>query len=114
VANVFQGKYFTWSRTPSKVAPARRENITVRLPGLWMKPKMQILHMMLFHFFISDDILNIILTNTNTKIHDYLNFIGNVQKWMRKTSLHELCAVIGLLIYGGVFEPSHEYRNIEH
>jgi hypothetical protein len=28
--------------------------------------------------------------------------------------LHELCAVIGLLIYGGVFEPSHEYRNIEH
>jgi len=29
--NVFQGKYFTCSRTPPKVARARRENITVRL-----------------------------------------------------------------------------------
>jgi len=29
--NVFQGKDFTWSRTPSKVARARRENIIVRL-----------------------------------------------------------------------------------
>jgi len=31
--NVFQGKDFTWSRTSPKVAGARRENITVRLPG---------------------------------------------------------------------------------
>ena len=29
--NVFQGNGFTWSRTPPKVARARRENITVRL-----------------------------------------------------------------------------------
>jgi len=29
--NVFQGKDFTWSRTPPKVARARRENVTVRL-----------------------------------------------------------------------------------
>jgi len=28
--NVFQGKDFTWSRTPPKVARARRENIIVR------------------------------------------------------------------------------------
>jgi len=28
--NVFQGKDFTWSRTPPKVARALRENITVR------------------------------------------------------------------------------------
>ena len=40
--NVFQGKVFTWSRTPPKVARARRENITVQ--------KRQIPHMMLFHF----------------------------------------------------------------
>jgi hypothetical protein len=32
-----------------------------------------------FSLFISDDILNIILTNTNKKIHDYLlNFTGKV------------------------------------
>jgi len=29
--NVFQGKDFTWSRTPPKVAGARRENIIVHL-----------------------------------------------------------------------------------
>jgi len=29
--NVFQGKDFTWSRTPPKVARARRENIIVCL-----------------------------------------------------------------------------------
>jgi hypothetical protein len=64
-----------------------------------------------FSLFISDDILNIILTHTNQKIHDYLlNFTGKVQKWMRRTSLDELRAVIGLLIYGGVFESSHEHR----
>jgi hypothetical protein len=54
-----------------------------------------------FSLFISDDILNIILTNTNLKNHYYLlNFTGKVQKWMRRTSLDELRAVIGLLIYG--------------
>jgi len=31
--NVFQGKEFTWSRTPPKFARARRENTTVRLLG---------------------------------------------------------------------------------
>jgi len=53
-----------------------------------------------FSFFISDDILNIILilTRTNQKNHDYLfNFTGKVQKWMRQTSLDELRTVIGLL-----------------
>jgi hypothetical protein len=64
-----------------------------------------------FSLFISDDILNIILTHTNKKIHDYLfTFNGKVQKWMRRTSLDELCAVIGFLIYGGVFESSHEHK----
>ena len=63
-----------------------------------------------FSLFISDDILNILLTHTNKKIHDYLfNFPGKVQKWMRRTSLDEFCAVIGLLIYGEVFESSHDY-----
>ena len=70
-----------------------------------MKPKMEIPHMMLF---ISDDT---ILTHTNQKIHDYLfNFTGKVQNWMRATSLDELHAVIGSLIYGGVFECSHEHN----
>jgi len=74
-----------------------------------MKPKLQIPHMMLFPF-ISDDILNIILTHTNQKIHDYLfNFTGKIQKWMQQTSLDTLRAVIGLLIYGGVFESSHKH-----
>jgi hypothetical protein len=53
---------------------------------------------------------NIILAHTNKKIRDYLfNFTGKVQKWMRRTSLDELRTVIGLLIYGGVFESSHEH-----
>jgi hypothetical protein len=54
--------------------------------------------------------LNIILTQTPIKkIHDYLfNFTGKIQKWMRRTSLDGLRAVTGFLIYGGVFESSHE------
>ena len=39
--NVFQGKDFTLSRTPPKVAQARRENITVRLPGCVDEAKSQ-------------------------------------------------------------------------
>ena len=54
--------------------------------------------------------MNIIFTNTNKKNHDYLlNFTVKVQKWMRRTSLDVLRAVIGLLIYGRVFEFSHEH-----
>jgi len=56
--------------------------------------------------------LNIILTHTHQKkkIHDNLfNFTGKIQKWMRPKSLDELRAVIDLLIYGGVFESSHEH-----
>jgi len=63
-----------------------------------------------FSLLISDDVLNIILTHTNQKIHDFLfNFTGKFQRWMRRTSLDELRAVVGLLIYGGVFESSHEH-----
>jgi hypothetical protein len=63
-----------------------------------------------FSLFISDDILNIILTPIK-KFHDYLFiFTGKVQKWMRRTSLDELRIVIGLLIYGGVFESLHEHK----
>jgi hypothetical protein len=62
-----------------------------------------------FSLFISDDILSIILTHTNQKIHEYLfNCTGKVQKWMQRTPLDELGAVISLLIYG-VFESSHEH-----
>ena len=102
--NVFQGKDFIWSRTPPKVARARRENIIVRLSGCVDEAKNANTPHDAFSVFISDDILNIILTHTNQKIHHYLfNFTGKVQKWMWRTSLDELHALIGLLVYGGVF-----------
>ena len=108
--NVFQGKDFTWSRTPPKVARARRENITVRLPGCVDEAKNANTPHDAFSLFISADILNIILTHTDQKIHYYLfNFTGKIQKWMRQTSLDELHVVIGLLIYGEVFESSHKH-----
>ena len=82
--NVFQGKDFTWSRTPPKVARTRRENIIVRLPGCVDEAKNANTPHDAFSLFISDDILNNILKHTNQKIHDYLfNFNGKVQKWMR-------------------------------
>jgi hypothetical protein len=103
--NVFQGKDFIWSRTPPKVARGPRQNIIVRLPGCVDEAKNANTPQDAFSLFISDDILNIILTHTNQKMHDYLfNSTGNVQKWMRRTSLPELRAIIDLLIYGGVFE----------
>ena len=107
--NVFQGKDFTWNRTPPKVAQARREYITVRLPGCVDETKNANTPHDAFSLFISDDILNIIPTHTNQKIHDYLlSFTGKVQKWMRRTSMDEFCAVTGLVIYGGVSGSSHE------
>ena len=60
-----------------------------------------------FSLFISNDILNTLIK----KFHDFLfNFTGKVQKWTRRTPLDELRTVIGLLIYGGVFESSHENK----
>ena len=106
----FQGEKFTWSRTPPKIARARRENITVRLPGCVDEAKNANTPHDAFSLFISDDILNIILTHTEQKTHYYLfNFTGKFQKWMQRTSLDELRVVIGLLIYGGVSKYSHEY-----
>ena len=82
--NVFQGKNITWSRTPPKVVRARRENIIVRLLGCVDETKNANTPHEDFSLFISDDILNIILTHTDNKIHDYLfSFTGKVQKWMR-------------------------------
>jgi hypothetical protein len=52
-----------WSMTPPKVAQDRRENIMVRLPGCVDEAK----NANTFSVFISDDILNIILTHTNEK-----------------------------------------------
>jgi hypothetical protein len=65
--NVFQGKDFTWSRTPPKVARARRENIIVRLTGCVDEAENANPPNYAFLFFISDYILNIILTHTNGK-----------------------------------------------
>ena len=65
--NVFQGKDFNWSRTPPKVAQAPRENIIVRLPGCVDEAKNANTPQDAFSLFISDDILNIILTHTNQK-----------------------------------------------
>jgi hypothetical protein len=60
--NVFQGKDFTWHRTPPKVARACRENIIVRLPGCVDEATNANTPHDVFSLFISDDILNIILT----------------------------------------------------
>jgi hypothetical protein len=65
--NVFQGKDFAWSRTPPKVARVCRENIIVRLLGCVDEEKNANSPHDAFSLFISDDILNIILTNTNKK-----------------------------------------------
>ena len=60
------------------------ENITVRLPGCVDEAKNANTPHDAVSLFISDDILNIILTHTDNKIHDYLfSFTGKVQKWMR-------------------------------
>jgi hypothetical protein len=69
------------------------------LPCVWMKPKNANTPHDAFPLFISDDILNVILTHTNQKIRDYpFSFTGKVQKWVQRTSLDELCAVIVSLI----------------
>jgi len=110
--NVSKGKDFTQSRIAPEAARARTENIIiiVHLPGCVDEAKNANTPHEASSLFITDDILNIIITHTNQKIHDYLfNFTGKVQKWMRRTSLDELCAVIGLLLYGGVCESSHKH-----
>ena len=38
-----------------------------------------------------------------------MNFNNNRQCWIHDKTLNEIRVVIGLLIYGGVFEPLHEY-----
>jgi hypothetical protein len=68
--NVFRGKDFPWSRTPPIDVRARRENIIVRLPGCADEVKNANTPRDAFSLFIYDDILNIILTYTNQKIHD--------------------------------------------
>ena len=76
-----------------------------------MKPKVPIPHVMPFHFLFLIIFWTLYLHTPIKKINDYLfNFTGKDQKWMRPTSLDELRTVIGLLIYGGVFESLHEHK----
>jgi hypothetical protein len=82
--NVFQGKDFTgaghlptlleqdtsqlyWSRTPPNFVRARRQNIIVHLPGCVDETKNANTTRDTFSFFISDYILDIIVTRTNQK-----------------------------------------------
>jgi len=67
-----RGRYFSreglyWSRTPPNVARARRQNIIVRLPGCVDEAKSANTTRDAFSLFISDNILNIILTHTYQK-----------------------------------------------
>ena len=77
-----------------------------------MKPKMQIPHMILFHSLLVFLMIfwTLYLHTPIKKIHIISSTsLTKVQKWMRRTSLDELRTVIGLLIYGEVFESSHEH-----
>jgi hypothetical protein len=64
---MFFRKGLYWSRAPPKISQACRENIIVHLPGCVDEAKNANTPCDAFSHFISDDILNIILTHTNQK-----------------------------------------------
>jgi hypothetical protein len=70
--NIFQGKDFTRAgHLPQLLKLA--ENIIVRLPGCVKEAKNANTPHDVFSRFISDDILNIILTHTHTHTHTHTN-----------------------------------------
>ena len=110
-ANSCEAKNFRWSKIPPRVGRARRENIILRLPGCKDQARNANTPHDAFSLFISENMLNIILYHTNQKIQEYLtNFDGSRQQlnFMHEATLDEIRVVIGLVIYGGVFESSHE------
>ena len=114
-ANSYEAKNFRWSKIPPRVGRARRENIILRLPGCKGQARNASFPHDAFSLFISENMLNIILYHTNQKIQEYLkNFDGSRQQLnlMHEATLDEICAVIGFVICGGVFESSH--GNLEH
>ena len=105
VANSYEAKNFRWSKVPPRVGRARRENIILCLPGCQSQAKNANTPFDVFSLFISKNMLKIILYHTNQKIQKYLmNFNGSFQRRVHDITLDEIGAVIGLLIYGGVFE----------
>ena len=99
---------------PPRVSRAWRENIILRLPGCKDQVRNANTPHDAFSLFISENMLSIILYHTNQKTQEYLiNFDGSRQQLnlMPEATLDEIRAVIGLVIYGGVFESS--YENLE-
>ena len=110
-ANSYEAKNFRWSKITLRVGRARRENIILRLPGFKGQARNANTPHDAFSLFINDNMFNIILYQNNQKIQKYLmNFDGNRQQLnlMHEATLDEIRAVIGLVIYKGVFESSLE------
>ena len=110
-ANSYEAKNFRWSKIPPRVSRTRRENIILRPPGCKGQVRNANTTYDAFSLFVSENMLNIILYHTNHKIQKYLmNFDGSRQQLnlMYEATLNDVRAVIGLVIYGGVFECSHE------
>ena len=109
-ADSHEAKNFRWSKVPPRVGRACRENIIVRLPRCQSQARNANTPLDAFSLFISDGRLKTILFHINQKIQEYLmNFKGSHQSCMHVITLDEISAVIGLLIYGEVFESSHEH-----
>ena len=109
-ANSYEAKNFRWSKIPPRVGRARGENIILRHPGCKGQARNENTPHDAFFLFISENRLNIILYHTNQKIQEYLmNFDGSRQQLnlIHEATLDEIRAVIGLVIYGEVFESSH-------
>ncbi|XP_049942746.1 piggyBac transposable element-derived protein 4-like [Schistocerca serialis cubense] len=102
---------YKWSKEAPPTTRTRAHNIVCHLPGSKRKTKTidstDILSA--WELFISEDLLQLILTNTNVKIHDMSNkYRAPKPAFIRPLDIDELRAFLGLLYLSGVMKSNHE------
>lgn len=98
-----------WKKGPTVAAPARARpiNIIRRLPG----PKNESTHiktpLQCFSLMVDDDILEIIVTNTNVYIEHKSQTVSRSRD-AKPTDKTEMKAFVGLLLLAGVIRSGHQ------
>lgn len=109
IQNYFLSKdgQIKWSKDPVRTSSrTQKKDIITKLPGVKSEYRNIDEVYDAFNIFFSDEVINLLVENTNL----YINFIKSNfkrERAARETDEHEIRALLGLLILGGVYRSAH-------
>lgn len=102
-----------WEKNPPPPSRTRRQNIITHLPGSIGAGRNVVTPEAAFALFFDDEVINILVENTNIYIDTKVRENYANQSQCRETNYVEIKALLGLLIMSGVLRASHlNYKDL--